>query len=41
MMYDSGDPVHTEWMGWDSDSFELEKVEELDPLYRMVKDYAG
>ncbi len=39
MMYDSGDPVHTEWMGWDSDSFELEKVEEVEPLYRMVRDY--
>ena len=39
MMCDTGDPVRTEWMGWDSDSFELETVEELDPLYRMVRDY--
>lgn len=39
MMCDTGDPVHTEWMEWDSDSFELETVEELDPLYRMVRDY--
>ena len=28
-----------EWMDWATDSFELEHVEELDPLYRMVKDY--
>jgi hypothetical protein len=28
-----------EWMDWATDSFELEDVEELDPLYRMVKDY--
>ena len=39
MMFDSGDPVRTEWMDWDSDSFELEHVEELDPLYCMVKEY--
>jgi len=39
MMYDSGDPFHTEWIEWDSDSFELEKVEEVEPLYRMVRDY--
>lgn len=28
-----------EWMDWASDGYELEEVEELDPLYRMVKDY--
>lgn len=28
-----------EWMDWATDDFELEDVEELDPLYRMVKDY--
>ena len=28
-----------EWMDWATDDFELEHVEELDPLYRMVKDY--
>jgi hypothetical protein len=39
MMYDSGDPFRTEWIEWDSDSFELEKVEEVEPLYRMVRDY--
>jgi plasmid replication initiation protein len=39
MMYDIGDPVRTEWIDWATDGFELEHVEELDPLYRMVKDY--
>jgi hypothetical protein len=39
MMYDTGDPVRTEWMDWATNGFELEFVEELDPLYRMVKDY--
>ncbi len=29
-----------EWIDWASDDFELEDVEELDTLYRMVKDYA-
>lgn len=33
------DPVHEEWIDWHSDNFEIEEVEELDPLYRMVKDY--
>lgn len=28
-----------EWIDWATDRFELEDVEELDPLYRMVKDY--
>jgi hypothetical protein len=36
---DYGDPVQTEYVDWASDDFELEDVEELDPLYRMVKDY--
>jgi len=26
-------------MRWDSDTFELETVEEVEPLYRMVRDY--
>lgn len=34
-----GDPVHEEWIDWATDQFEMEDVEELDPLYRMVKDY--
>ena len=29
----------SEWIDWDSRNFELEDTEELDPLYRMVKDY--
>lgn len=33
------DPIHTEWMDWHSDNFELESVEILDPLYKMVKEY--
>lgn len=33
------DPIGEEWVDWASDRFELEDVEELDPLYRMVKDY--
>ena len=28
-----------EWMDCATDSFELEHVEIIDPLYRMVKDY--
>ena len=35
------DPIDTEWIDWHGDNFEVEHVEELDPLYRMVKDYAG
>ena len=32
--------VHSEeWMDWATDDFELEHVEIIDPLYRMVKDY--
>ena len=36
---DAAGPVHEEWIDWLSDDFELESVEELDPLYVMVKDY--
>jgi len=32
------DPVDTEFVDW-IDGWEIEHVEELDPLYRMVKDY--
>ncbi len=35
----SVDVFSEEWVDWLSDDFELEDVEELDPLYRMVKDY--
>jgi hypothetical protein len=33
------DPIHTEWVDWANGSYELEDVEELDPLYRMIKDH--
>jgi hypothetical protein len=29
----------SEWMDWDTDRYELEHIEIIDPLYRMVKDY--
>ncbi len=32
-------PVYEEWIDWATDDFELEDVEELDPLYKMVKEY--
>lgn len=28
-----------EWMDWATDDFELEHIEIVDPLYRMVKDF--
>lgn len=28
-----------EWMDWATNDFELEHVEIIDPLYRMVKDH--
>jgi hypothetical protein len=31
----------TEWVDWNTRCWELEHVEELDPLYCMVKNYAG
>jgi len=34
-------PVREEWVDWLSDDYELENIEELDPLYRMVKDYGS
>ena len=33
------EPVDTEWVDWTHGGYEFESVEELDPLYRMVKDY--
>jgi hypothetical protein len=33
------DPVNTEWVDWATGTYEIEDIEELDPLYRMVKDY--
>ena len=32
-------PISAEFIDWHGDNFEVEHVEELDPLYRMVKDY--
>ena len=28
-----------EWIDWATDNYELEHIEIIDPLYRMVKDY--
>jgi hypothetical protein len=39
IMNGGSDPVHTEFIDWYTDDFEIESVEELEPLYRMVKDY--
>jgi hypothetical protein len=38
-MVRDGTPVQSEWIDWLSDDFEIEEVEELDPLYKMVKEY--
>ena len=40
-MLDRGevDVFTSEWMDWATDHYELEHVEIIDPLYRMVKDY--
>jgi hypothetical protein len=40
-MLDAGEVevFNEEWVDWATDSFELEHVEIIDPLYRMVKDY--
>lgn len=35
----SVDVFSEEWIDWATDDFELEDTEELDPLYRMVKEY--
>ena len=33
------DPISSEWMDWDTRAFQLEHVEEMEPLYVMVKGY--
>jgi len=33
--------MNEEFIDWATSDYELEHVEELDPLYRMVKDYIG
>jgi hypothetical protein len=38
LMNGCSDPVHSEFIDWHGD-FEIDDIEELDPLYRMVKDY--
>lgn len=39
LMNGGAEPTLTEWIDWDTRDFQLDLVEELDPLYRMVKDY--
>lgn len=39
LMNGTVEPVFEEWIDWSSHDFELEDITELDPLYRMVKDY--
>ena len=34
-----GDPVRTEFVDWRDDEFSAVDCEDIDPLYRMVKDY--
>ena len=39
LMDGNHEPVDTEWVDWATGGYEFEAVEELDPLYRMVKEY--
>lgn len=34
-----GDPIRTEFVDWRDDEFSAVDCEDLEPLYRMVKDY--
>lgn len=34
-----GDPYRTEFLDWRDDDYQVCDVEQLDPLYVMVKDY--
>ena len=34
-----GDPVRTEFVDWRDDEFSAVDCEDLEPLYRMVKEY--
>ena len=36
---DYGDPVRTEFVDWRDDEWTAVDCEDIDPLYRMVKDY--
>ena len=40
MLHNGEVDVHSEeWMDWATDDYELEHVEIIDPLYKMVKDF--
>lgn len=41
MAYDGnlGDPIKTDFVDWRDDEYQVCDVEQLDPLYVMVKDY--
>jgi hypothetical protein len=34
-----GDPIKTEFVDWRDDEWQVADTEEIEPLYRMVKDY--
>ena len=34
-----GDPFKTEFVDWRDDEWQVADTEEIEPLYRMVKDY--
>jgi hypothetical protein len=36
---DYGDPIKTEFVDWRDDEWQVADTEEIEPLYRMVKDY--
>ena len=36
---DLPDPIRTDFVDWRDDNYELIDKEEIEPLYRMVKDY--
>ena len=36
-----GDPIKTEFVDWRDDEWQVADTEPIDPLYRMVKDYAS
>jgi hypothetical protein len=38
---DYGDPIKTEFVDWRDDEWQVADTEPIDPLYRMVKDYAS
>ena len=36
-----GDPIKTDFVDWRDDEWSVCDTEPIEPLYRMVKDYAG